>query len=145
GGADRGGAPPRGETSMRSLTASSLGPAPAASPRGLRTGGRRAAHVGAASYPTTARATNRVRAERRGGASPTRVESRFDRAGLDPRGATTVGDQATRIVIVGIGDDGLAGLTEAARRTVLEADVLLGAPATLRLLGEDAPGRRVAL
>jgi precorrin-6Y C5,15-methyltransferase (decarboxylating) len=49
-----------------------------------------------------------------------------------------------KIVIVGIGDDGLAGLTEAARRVVNEADVVLGAPATLRLL-TDAPGRRVPL
>jgi precorrin-6Y C5,15-methyltransferase (decarboxylating) len=49
-----------------------------------------------------------------------------------------------KITIVGIGDDGLAGLTESARRTVLGADVILGAEATLGLMGA-APGRRVAL
>lgn len=49
-----------------------------------------------------------------------------------------------RLVIVGIGDDGLDGLTEPARRVVREADVVLGAPALLRLLG-DAPGRLVPL
>jgi precorrin-6Y C5,15-methyltransferase (decarboxylating) len=50
----------------------------------------------------------------------------------------------SKIVIVGIGDDGLAGLTESARRVVAEADVVLGAPATLRLL-EGIPCRRVPL
>ncbi|HEV3168112.1 MAG TPA: precorrin-6y C5,15-methyltransferase (decarboxylating) subunit CbiE [Isosphaeraceae bacterium] len=50
----------------------------------------------------------------------------------------------SRIVIVGIGDDGLPGLTEAARRVVADADLILGAPATLRLLGEVA-ARKVAL
>jgi precorrin-6Y C5,15-methyltransferase (decarboxylating) len=50
----------------------------------------------------------------------------------------------TKIVIVGIGDDGAAGLTEAARKVVGEADVLLGAPSTLRLLG-SLPARQVPL
>jgi precorrin-6Y C5,15-methyltransferase (decarboxylating) len=50
----------------------------------------------------------------------------------------------SKIVIVGIGDDGLAGLTESARRVVGEADVVLGAPATLTLL-EGISGRRVPL
>jgi precorrin-6B C5,15-methyltransferase / cobalt-precorrin-6B C5,C15-methyltransferase len=45
-----------------------------------------------------------------------------------------VGESGSKIVIVGIGDDGLAGLTEAARRVVHEAELILGAPATLRLL-----------
>jgi precorrin-6B C5,15-methyltransferase / cobalt-precorrin-6B C5,C15-methyltransferase len=45
-----------------------------------------------------------------------------------------MGETGSKIVIVGIGDDGLAGLTEAARRVVQEADLILGAPATLRLL-----------
>jgi precorrin-6Y C5,15-methyltransferase (decarboxylating) len=45
---------------------------------------------------------------------------------------------------LGIGDDGLAGLTESARRVVNEADVILGAPTTLRLLA-DATGRRTPL
>jgi precorrin-6B C5,15-methyltransferase / cobalt-precorrin-6B C5,C15-methyltransferase len=49
-----------------------------------------------------------------------------------------------KIVIVGIGDDGLAGLTEAARRLVLEADLILGAPATLTLL-DRAPARKIPL
>ena len=49
-----------------------------------------------------------------------------------------------RIVIVGIGDDGLAGLTESARKTVADADLILGAPAMLRLV-ESLPGRKVAL
>lgn len=54
-------------------------------------------------------------------------------------------EPATKIVIVGIGDDGLAGMTETARRTVAEADLVLGAPATLRLLGQEIPGRRQPL
>ncbi|HEX8200060.1 MAG TPA: precorrin-6y C5,15-methyltransferase (decarboxylating) subunit CbiE, partial [Isosphaeraceae bacterium] len=41
-----------------------------------------------------------------------------------------------KIVIVGIGDDGLAGLTESARKLVREADRILGAPSTLSLLDE---------
>jgi precorrin-6Y C5,15-methyltransferase (decarboxylating) len=49
-----------------------------------------------------------------------------------------------KLVIVGIGDDGLAGLTESARRIVAEADVLLGAPAMLRLV-ESQPARKVPL
>jgi precorrin-6Y C5,15-methyltransferase (decarboxylating) len=47
-------------------------------------------------------------------------------------------------VIVGIGDDGLAGLTESARRIIQDADVILGAPATLRLL-EGVPAARIPL
>ncbi|MHC5542758.1 precorrin-6y C5,15-methyltransferase (decarboxylating) subunit CbiE, partial [Singulisphaera rosea] len=42
-------------------------------------------------------------------------------------------------MIVGIGDDGLAGMTESARRILNEADVILGAPATLRLLEGTSP------
>ncbi|HMB02559.1 MAG TPA: precorrin-6y C5,15-methyltransferase (decarboxylating) subunit CbiE [Isosphaeraceae bacterium] len=53
-------------------------------------------------------------------------------------------DARPKLVIVGIGDDGLAGLTESARRLVTEADLILGAPATLRLL-EGAPAQRVPL
>lgn len=45
---------------------------------------------------------------------------------------------------MGIGDDGLAGLTESARQVVAEADLILGAPATLRLV-EALPARKVAL
>jgi len=50
----------------------------------------------------------------------------------------------SKLVIVGIGDDGLAGLTEAARRLVTEADLILGAPATLRLL-DAVPPKKVPL
>jgi precorrin-6Y C5,15-methyltransferase (decarboxylating) len=39
-----------------------------------------------------------------------------------------------KLVIVGIGDDGMAGMTEGARRVIAGADLVLGAPATLRLL-----------
>ena len=45
---------------------------------------------------------------------------------------------------MGIGDDGLAGLTESARKKVLEADLVLGAESTLRLL-EGASGTMVPL
>lgn len=51
----------------------------------------------------------------------------------------------SKITIIGIGDDGLSGLTDSSRRIVSEADLILGAPATLRLLGESIPGKRVAL
>jgi len=51
-----------------------------------------------------------------------------------------------RMVIVGLGDDGLAGLTESARRVVAGAGLVLGAPASLRLLeGEGLPGKLVPL
>jgi precorrin-6Y C5,15-methyltransferase (decarboxylating) len=49
-----------------------------------------------------------------------------------------------KLVIVGIGDDGTAGLTESARRVVAEADLILGAPATLRLI-EGTSARKVPL
>jgi len=50
----------------------------------------------------------------------------------------------SKLVIVGIGDDGLAGLTGTARQIVTEAELILGAPATLRLVA-DLPARKVAL
>lgn len=53
-------------------------------------------------------------------------------------------ESSAKIVIVGIGDDGLAGLTEAARSRVQAADLILGAEATLRLL-DGVPGRKVVL
>jgi precorrin-6Y C5,15-methyltransferase (decarboxylating) len=59
-------------------------------------------------------------------------------------GNGTLGANTAKLVIVGIGDDGLAGLTEPARRIVNDADLILGAPATLRLL-EGVPGRKTAL
>jgi precorrin-6Y C5,15-methyltransferase (decarboxylating) len=49
-----------------------------------------------------------------------------------------------RLVIVGIGDDGLAGLTESARRIIGAADLLLGAPAMLRLV-DSLPARKLEL
>jgi precorrin-6Y C5,15-methyltransferase (decarboxylating) len=49
-----------------------------------------------------------------------------------------------KLVIVGIGDDGLAGLTEAARSVILGADVILGTPAVLALV-ESVPARKVVL
>ena len=41
---------------------------------------------------------------------------------------------ASKIVIVGIGDDGIAGLTEATRRIIAESDEILGTPSLLRLV-----------
>jgi precorrin-6Y C5,15-methyltransferase (decarboxylating) len=53
-------------------------------------------------------------------------------------------ESRSKLVIVGIGDDGLAGLTDSARRIVTAADVILGAPSTLALL-ESLPPRKVPL
>ncbi len=53
-------------------------------------------------------------------------------------------DPQSKLVILGIGDDGLAGMTEAARRLVIEADLILGAESTLRQL-EGASATKVAL
>jgi precorrin-6Y C5,15-methyltransferase (decarboxylating) len=55
-----------------------------------------------------------------------------------------VTDAESKLVILGIGDDGLAGLTEPARRLVTTADLVLGAPSILRLL-EAVPARKEAL
>ena len=67
------------------------------------------------------------------------------RPGLEPRiGAITVGESTGKLVIVGIGDDGLAGLTESARRVIQESDLILGAVSTLRLL-DGVEGRKVTL
>ncbi len=55
-----------------------------------------------------------------------------------------VGEATGKLVIVGIGDDGLAGLTESARKLVQGADVVLGAGQTLRLL-DAIPARKVVL
>jgi precorrin-6Y C5,15-methyltransferase (decarboxylating) len=56
-----------------------------------------------------------------------------------------VADVQPKLVILGIGDDGPAGLTEPARRLLAESDVILGAPATLRLLDATNHARRVPL
>ena len=50
----------------------------------------------------------------------------------------------TKIVIVGIGDDGIAGLTESTRRIIEESDEILGTPALLRLL-EGSKARKTEL
>ena len=55
-----------------------------------------------------------------------------------------VGEATSKLVIVGIGDDGLAGLTDSARKLVQGADVVLGAESTLRLL-DAIPARKVTL
>ncbi len=51
---------------------------------------------------------------------------------------------ASKLVILGIGDDGLPGLTGSARRTLAEADLILGTPSSLRLL-EELPAQKVVL
>ncbi len=61
-----------------------------------------------------------------------------------PVGTATVSDGQAKLVILGIGDDGLAGLTEPARRLVTSADLILGAPSILPLL-EGVTGRREPL
>lgn len=49
-------------------------------------------------------------------------------------------DGSTKVVIVGIGDDGFAGLAEPARAVLRDAGLILGAPAALQVLDEiDAP------
>ncbi len=56
----------------------------------------------------------------------------------------TVSDARSKLVILGIGDDGLAGLTEPARRILMDADVILGAPPILALL-DGVPARKEPL
>jgi precorrin-6Y C5,15-methyltransferase (decarboxylating) len=58
--------------------------------------------------------------------------------------ATILSDPRSKLVILGIGDDGLAGLTDAARRTLAESDLILGGSSTLSLL-DELPGRKVVL
>lgn len=53
-------------------------------------------------------------------------------------------EAASKLVILGIGDDGTAGLTEVSRRILAEADVILGSPSTLDHIGRVA-GRKEAL
>jgi precorrin-6Y C5,15-methyltransferase (decarboxylating) len=53
-------------------------------------------------------------------------------------------DARSKLVILGIGDDGLAGLTNSARRLVMSADLILGAPSTLSLLN-SVPARKETL
>ncbi|MCF3963923.1 precorrin-6y C5,15-methyltransferase (decarboxylating) subunit CbiE, partial [Streptomyces fuscigenes] len=51
---------------------------------------------------------------------------------------------ATPLTVVGIGADGWAGLAEPARRALLGADVVIGAPRQLDLLPPEARAERVA-
>jgi precorrin-6B C5,15-methyltransferase / cobalt-precorrin-6B C5,C15-methyltransferase len=55
-----------------------------------------------------------------------------------------VSKSRSKLVILGIGDDGIAGLTEPARRRLLAADLVLGPPATLSLL-DSVPNLKQAL
>ncbi len=69
-------------------------------------------------------------------------------AGLWPRGdvlgAANVSATRSKLVILGIGDDGIAGLTDPARRILADADVILGGNTTLSLL-KELPGRKLVL
>ncbi|HEY2882836.1 MAG TPA: precorrin-6y C5,15-methyltransferase (decarboxylating) subunit CbiE [Pirellulales bacterium] len=47
-----------------------------------------------------------------------------------------------KIHILGIGDDGLEGITAQARRLIEEAELVLGAEATLRVLPKATPGKQ---
>jgi precorrin-6Y C5,15-methyltransferase (decarboxylating) len=51
---------------------------------------------------------------------------------------------AEKIHIIGIGEEGLGGLTEAARKLIAEADLLIGENHTLALV-PDAPGERLVV
>ncbi len=55
----------------------------------------------------------------------------------------TLSEARSKLVILGIGDDGLAGLTEPARRLVMGADLILAAPSILDVagVGSDAKSR----
>ncbi|MFO0892226.1 MAG: precorrin-6y C5,15-methyltransferase (decarboxylating) subunit CbiE [Isosphaeraceae bacterium] len=53
-------------------------------------------------------------------------------------------DDRSKLVILGIGDDGMAGLTDTARRILGEADVILGGNSALGLL-HGLGGRKVVL
>jgi len=55
-----------------------------------------------------------------------------------------VAEPRSKLVIVGVGDDGLAGMTESARRIVTEAEVILGTPALLAQL-DGIPARKEPL
>jgi precorrin-6Y C5,15-methyltransferase (decarboxylating) len=50
----------------------------------------------------------------------------------------------SKLVILGIGDDGLAGLTDSARRVLATSDLILGAASIVSLLS-DLPARKVVL
>ncbi len=52
---------------------------------------------------------------------------------------------ANKIHIIGIGDDGLDGVTAQARKLIDEADLLLGAESTLKLLPKSAGKQRATI
>ena len=52
---------------------------------------------------------------------------------------------ANKIHIIGIGDDGLEGVTAQARKLIDEADLLLGADSTLKLLPKSAGKQRATI
>ena len=52
--------------------------------------------------------------------------------------------ERSRLVILGIDEEGLGGLTDRARRILADADVIVGAAPILALL-ESLPGRKVVL
>ena len=52
--------------------------------------------------------------------------------------------ESSKVVIVGVGDDGLAGLTESARELIAGADLILGSPSALKAV-EELPTRKVTL
>ncbi|MFG3104394.1 precorrin-6y C5,15-methyltransferase (decarboxylating) subunit CbiE [Streptomyces sp. NPDC048182] len=56
----------------------------------------------------------------------------------------TAADPIAVVTVVGIGADGWPGLTEAARRALLDADVVLGGPRQLALLPGECGAERVA-
>jgi precorrin-6Y C5,15-methyltransferase (decarboxylating) len=52
--------------------------------------------------------------------------------------------QVQKVQIIGVGEDGLSGLTDAARQLVVSADLLIGENHTLALVSE-APGERLTV
>src|SRR5262245_44284150 len=65
-----------------------------------------------------AKVTRRDQAAR---AIPATYRRRRGWAGPEQRGTATVSDARSRLVILGIGDDGLAGMTESARRILMDS------------------------
>ena len=49
--------------------------------------------------------------------------------------------EPSRVVIVGIGDDGYTGLSDPAKAVLADADLILGAPVVLRHVA-DLPARK---
>src|SRR5262249_15406270 len=72
----------------------------------------------------------------RGGDPASRTDVRPGRDGPAEACAATMNNDPPKIYIVGIGGDGLAGLTSRARELVAGAEILVGSDAALRLLPE---------